>query len=322
MALSTFLFQVAQVWVDEDSHATALRWLFPSSLATMVMSLGFTTLFGYLLLRGRSAEDTPDPYRQYVDGAIAMGKLLHEERRDPALLRLRANCSLTLHVWGFHRERVVLGTWALESAQFTHDRLTQASVLIDDLGWANYLLGNEEAVPNIQRAIARLNDLPSESFDPRKSLLIAKAHRHLGVIKTGQSGALVNSEFEQARRVLENIQSQAADEVHIDLTHLAHAEALAITSMLGVNTSGTIRPSDTEGTQLLRRADVLARQAAEAFRNAGDQGRYAKSLVLEVRILEALHEVETARQLAPLRDRAVAASVWSRPDGALFITGR
>ncbi|TKA11965.1 hypothetical protein FCI23_09135 [Actinacidiphila oryziradicis] len=130
------MFQTTQVWMDEGSHTTALRWIFPSAPAAMVMLLGATLLIGYLLLRGQPASAARDPYRQYADGIIAMGKVLHEERRDPALLRLRVNSSLTLHIWGFHHERVVLGTWALESAQFTDDRLTEASVLIDDLGWA------------------------------------------------------------------------------------------------------------------------------------------------------------------------------------------
>lgn len=265
LALATFTFQTAQVWVDEGSHATALRWFLPSALAAAVMLLASTFLLGYLLLRGRPAAAAQDPYRQYADGIIAMGRVLHEERRDPALLRLRANSSLTLHVWGFHRERVLLGTWALESAQFTDDRLTEASVLIDDLGWANYLLGNEEAITNIQRAITRLEGLPPTLFEPQKSTLIAKAHRHLGVIRTAQSDTLVDSEFDQARRALEDIQSLAPQEVQVDLTHLAHAEALAIASMLDVNTSGTIRRSDTEGTRLLRQALSLVRQATEGF---------------------------------------------------------
>jgi hypothetical protein len=61
VAVATFTFQTAQVWVDEDSHGTVLRWLFPSALAAVVMLLACALLLGYLLLRGDPQTTAQDP---------------------------------------------------------------------------------------------------------------------------------------------------------------------------------------------------------------------------------------------------------------------
>jgi hypothetical protein len=175
---------------------------------------------------------------------------------------------------------------------------------------------------NIERAIRYGEQLPDGFGEPEKNLLLAKAYRHLGVIKTARIGELQESEFRQAKKILLGVEAASPHEVRVDLAHVCHAQALAIASMLKVNTSGSIRRGDAQGTNLLGKALELVRQARTGFYTEGDQGRYAKSLVLEVRILEALQELDEARQLSPLRDRAVASSVWARPAGAAFITGR
>ncbi|MFF0824169.1 hypothetical protein ACFYUR_27660 [Micromonospora haikouensis] len=322
LALATFAFQTTQEWVDEGEHGAAYRWLLPSAVALVVISLAAVGECVYLLARPQAELPPVDAYHQYAAGVIAYGNVLHEQKRDPALLRHRENVTLTLHVLGFHEQRAQLGEWALESAQFVDDKLAIIAILIDDIGWANYLLGRDVAVVNIERGIRYGEQLPTGFGEPRRSLLLAKAHRHLGVIRTAREGRLAEFDFDRAGELLAGVAASAPAEVRVDVAHVDHARALAITTMLGVNNAGTIRSSDAEGTAALRRALDLVRRARDAFQVESDQGRYAKSLVLEIRILEALHEDVEARQLAPLRDRAVAASVWSRPAGAAFITGR
>jgi hypothetical protein len=322
VALATFTFQTAQVWVDESNDRRGLRWQFPAAVATITMLAFVAGYLLYWILRSRPLTLEADPYRKFVDGVISYARVLHSEHRDPALLRLRNNTSLTLHVLGFHAERVTLGTLALESAQFTDNKLDIIAILIDDLGWGNHLLGKSDtAIRNIEKAIRFGEQLDTGYGSPQRELLLAKAYRHLGVITTIINDKLDESHFMKAKELLKSIKV-APREARVDLAHVAHAEALAIASMLGVNQRGHIRKGDSAGIELLRRALALARQAREGFNAEGDQGRFAKSLVLEVRILEALEEDEEARQLSPVRDRAVAASVWARPDGAAFITGR
>ncbi|WBB76684.1 hypothetical protein O7602_14600 [Micromonospora sp. WMMD1128] len=322
LALATFAFQTTQEWVDEGGHEHAYRWLLPSAVAVVVIAAGSVVEVAYLLTRRTDKADVRDAYHQYAAGVIAYGRILHEQQRDPAVLRLRENSSLTLHVLGFHEQRVELGEWALESAQFVDDKLAIISILIDDLGWANYLLGRNTAVVNIERAIRYGEQLPDGFGEPRRSLLLAKAHRHLGVTRTTRDGEAPEGNFDRAEQLLAGVAALAPHEVRVDLAHVDYARSLAIVTRLGVNTGGSIEPSDARGTAALREALDLVRQAKAGFQAESDQGRYAKSLVLEIRILQAIHEDAEAGQLATLRDRAVAASVWARPAGAAFITGR
>lgn len=322
LTLAIFTFQTSQSWIAQDKRITKFAWLLPSTLALLVLAIVAIPFLVYWAFRTKNERQPTDPYQLFVNGVIAYGSTLHSERRDPALLRLRESTTLTLHVLGFHEERTVLGNWALEAAQFVDDKLAVISILIDDLGWANYLLGKDITITNIEKAIRYAEQLPADFGDPQKTLLLAKAHRHLGVIKTDHTGQLQGTEFETATKLLTAMRDKSPHQVQVDLAHVAHAQALAIASMLGVNINGTIRKSDADGLQLLLHALELVREAREGFQAAHDQGRYAKSLVLEVRLLEALQDTHEAKQLMPLRDRAVAASVWARPAGAAFITGK
>lgn len=323
LALATFAFETAQSWAAENDQRQGMRWAFPFAVSIAVLALGATAYLCYWLARSATRGPETDSYRQYVDGVLAYGDQLRREKRDPALMRLRHGSSLTLHVLGFHAERVLLGTWALESAQFLDDRLSIMEVLMDDLGWGNYLLGKPDtALTNIRRAIEYGERVVVKPDGRRTATLLAKAYRHLGVIETTQGGHLHEAGFARSRALLTGLGAETSPEVAIDLAHVDHAEALAIVSMLRLNQSGSLRRGDSDGEATLRGALALARRARDQFKASGDQGRFAKSLVLEVRILEALHEQAEAVQLALLRDRAVAASVWARPSGATFITGR
>ena len=323
-ALAIFTFQTAQSWIDENAKHASNRWALPITAAATVCALTLALYFAYLAFIAKASprEPVPDAYKRYADGVVAYGQALHAEKRDPAMLRLRENSSLTLHVLGFHRERVRIGQWALEAAQFVNDDLAILSILIDDLGWANYLLSSDDGAANIEKAIRFGEQLPGDPLEPKRSLLIAKAFRHLGVMNTARTNELQRQDFTSARKLLQRIQPEAEREASTDIAHVDYAEALAIATVLEVNSSGAVRRTDAEGMVSLYEGIELVRKARAGFRTLGDQGRYAKSLVLEVRLLEAAHESNEAAQLIPLRDRAVAASVWARPAGRAFITGR
>ena len=263
-----------------------------------------------------------DPFKKFVDGVISYAKTLYNDKRDPALLRLRNNSSLTLHVLGFHPERIQLGIWALEAAQYVEDRIAIISILIDDLGWAKYLVNDMACVENINKAIEFAATLPPDLNEPQKSLLVAKAHRHLGVINSTVNGAFEEKHFNFAEQNLQNIKNIAKNECDNDMAHIKYAKSLAIASSLGVNVEGKIRSNDSDAQDKIKTALNLLRIAKEEFKKLGDQGRYAKSMVLEIRLLEAIDNLNELNLIRPLCERAVAASVWSRPQGRTFITGR
>lgn len=322
ISISLFLFQTTKSWIDEGTHAAIISWLFPVLIMISTNMLYFYVYFIFVTKHYELHSFENDPYKKFVDGVILYAKKLYHDKRDPALLRLRNNASLTLHVLGFHSERIQLGMWALESAQYLEDRISTISILIDDLGWAKYLVNDMACIENINKAIEYSATFPPDVDEPQKSLLVAKAHRHLGVINS-----TINSEFEEkhfgfAEQNLLTIKDMDIKEFENNMAHINYARSLAIAGSLGINVEGKIRNNDNDAQDKIKNGLRLLRMAKEKFKKLGDQGRYAKSMVLEMRLLEAAENSNELNLIRPLCERAIAASVWSRPQGRTFITGR
>jgi hypothetical protein len=322
ISISIFFFHISQRWIDEGTHGPLIRWILPSMVLSLTIML---YLYIYFLMSSKTyniAQSDTDPYRRFADGVLSYAEILYKEKRDPALLRLRNNSSLTLHVLGFHHERIQLGHWALEAAQYVDDRIAIMSILIDDLGWAKYLVNDMACTENIKRAIDYGATFPPEAEEPTKSFLIAKAQRHLGVIYSTINRKYEDKYFTLAEQTLLHVSDLARDACANDLAHIKYARALAVASSLGVNVEGQVRVNDRIARENLGSALNMARTAKEEFKKLGDQGRYAKSMVLELRILEAIDNPNEVELLKPLCERAVSASVWARPQGRTFITGK
>jgi len=139
-SLGFFVFQISQSWVDVGITNLALRWILPTSL-----SIGVITLLGSIsILIGMNSkiEDIP-PVEKLALAIHDYGVQLNRDGRDQALISLRNSFSTTLHILGFHDIRTQLGEVVLQSAAILHDNATKAEVLIDDLGWANFLKNNK-----------------------------------------------------------------------------------------------------------------------------------------------------------------------------------
>jgi len=322
LSISLFLFQTTQTWFDEGTHGAIVRWIFPSLNLVCANMLYFYIYFFIVSKKYELHSSENDPYKKFAEGVISYGKTLYRDKRDPALLRLRNNSSLTLHVLGFHSERIQLGSWALEAAQYVEDRIAIISILIDDLGWAKYLVNDMACIENINKAIEYSTTFPPDVNEPQKSLLVAKAHRHLGVINSTVNGKFEDEHFNFAEQNLLKIKNIARKEFNNNMVHIKYAKALAMVSSLGVNIEGKVRNNDSDAQDAIKKALKMVRIAKEEFKKLGDQGRYAKSMVLEVRLLEATDNINELNLIKPLCERAVAASVWSRPQGRTFITGR
>jgi hypothetical protein len=322
ISISLFLFQTTQSWFNEGIHGGIVRWIFPS-LNLLCANMLYFYIYFFIISKKYEFEPTDnDPYKKFADGVISYGQILHRDKRDPALLRLRNNSSLTLHVLGFHSERIQLGNWALEAAQFVEDRIAIMSILIDDLGWAKYLVNDMACIENINKAIEFSATFSPGIDEPKKSLLTAKAHRHLGVINSTVNSKFEDKHFDLAEKNLHSIKDIAKEAFDNDMAHIKYARALAVASSLGVNVEGKIRSNDSTAQNEIKEALNMLRVAKEEFKRLGDQGRHTKSMVLEVRFLEATDNLNELNLIKPLCERAVSASVWSRPQGRTFITGR
>ena len=310
IAIEIFVFQLGQSWVDSGADRSLLRWLVPISLCLALFGSAFA-VFVLIHKYGSIRRQVP---QSLADSILTYAKQLQQDKRDPAVISLRNNFSPTLHLLGFHEARTILGAIALDSATILDDRLTKAEVLVDDLGWANHLLGRDEsAIRNIRRGIQTAHDVHSEIIQTkiRAALCEAKGLRHLAIIGDSETEAPAN--LEVATRILTGLDPYASLEIERDLAQLFHAKALIAAVKLGVQHSGVIRAADAPGRQALAEAVEDVRRASAIFDRIGDTDRYTKALFLEVRLLEASGAELEAKEAKAKRDRALSESEWITP---------
>lgn len=270
-----------------------------------------------------SAAD-PDLQQHLAEAIVSYGEQLRKDRRDGALVSLRNSFTMTLHILGFHELRSQLGTMALESAAVLQDVGATVSILIDDIGWAKYLVNEgTSAVENITRGleIARTRRAGlSPSAGLELALSEAKGLRHLALIHSldeDRSDLLLA----EAESVLTGLRDSEFPQVRRDLAQLRHAKALSTATRLQVHKGGYLAPDDATGRTVLESALHDVRYAAQEFRDLQDFARYTKALFLEVRLLEAKGAEGEAQQVRVLRDRILAISDWTRPEATSTLTG-
>lgn len=318
LAVAMFVFEIAQSWLDIGIDKALLRWILPLSVA------GVTTLllaFLLLFVNFRRRPHAMEPAEALAHSILEYANQLHREGRDQALVTLRNHFSITLHILGFHKIRVNLGELALQSATILENNLIKVQVLIDDLGWANYLLGNRKiAIANIARGVEIARAAKDDKSD-EILLWEAKGLRHLALITCLEDRAGAESRLDKAEELLRGIKRHDLTEVSRDLAQIYHARALVRAMVLGVHKEGRLRKGDDDGLNEVKEALRLVRQSAQIFQNIGDRDRYTKALFLEVRLLEAMGAETEALEARALRDRTLASSEWLRPEGTQTLTG-
>jgi hypothetical protein len=323
LTVAFFTFQVAQSWADKGiSH---LRWFFPVAITISVCSvLGL----GLVVLNAKQhfwtkTEDLSLAEKLAID-LVDYAKQLHSDSRDHPLVNLRNNSSLMLHILGFHELRTQLGELALKSAVVIGDNATRSEVLIDDLGWGHYCLGNtDSAVENIRRGVQVAKEAKSHKSGTellRLSLCEAKGLRHLALISYQERADSVVPLLDEALEILVALDQSIID-VTRDVAQIYHAKALVLAMRLGVHKTGMMRKEDIQGIQMINEALAQLRQASSIFSSIEDTERYAKSLALEVRLLEAKQSETEAKEVAALFERTLASSHWVRVEGIKTLTG-
>ncbi|MFL6124276.1 hypothetical protein [Actinophytocola sp.] len=156
--------------------------------------------------RWQAAAETRAPVPDSVDDAadrlvqaiLEYAKYLHKQYKDRALLALRANTTRTLHLLGAHDQRAELGRLCLHAAQRAEDVETEASILLDDLGWAYHESGHDDlAREHITEAIELVEQRIAASQTDGTTglqLLLIRGYRHLAAIAPSHDldGALRN----------------------------------------------------------------------------------------------------------------------------------
>lgn len=236
------------------------------------------------------AEDPPkNPEEVFADALISYARSLAGEGqyKDQAILELRSWSSRLLHLMGAVQERTELGQIALTAAAALQDKQTQASILIDDLGWSLYKAGDSVAAQaNIEEAVRILDEeLDSHAQDAGSLSLKVKALRHIANI---QAEALplhdARDQFIGARNLISGL---AGADQELNIAQINHSEAEVILHHLERDLRSPSAQVDPSGNlaKLLNEAIKLAEDAESSFKNLGDAEREAKALKVKVQLL-------------------------------------
>lgn len=256
-----------------------------------------------------------EPADTLTNGVLRYARQLSDEDRDSALVSFRSNLSLTLHIIGEHAARVELGERALRSADILENNLARAEILVDDLGWGNYM--RDRADP--QGALIHIDAaerIAKETLegDPARhaelTMVVAKAIRHRTLIEAEQQHVGRLEELESARDMLSQLDE--TDVVRREIGQIFHARALVQAVCLDIDRHPV--GAEEQSRAAISQALEDVKEAADIFRGLGDQARYTKALSLEYRLHRAVDDVVEAEHVKAQRDRALSQSAWSRPE--------
>lgn len=232
---------------------------------------------------------TEPPETVFARSLIEFTRSLARQHRDQTLLDIRSWANRILHLIGAISERKELGQLALEAAAAAKDRLTQASILIDDLGWSVHESGDSiSAQNNIEEALALIEQEIIIASDADRALLIAlklKALRHLANIRSivEDDLAVARSAFVEPRFLASQLDLDSRD---LNIAQLDHSEALVILRWIEKRAASNSSPVVTESSKmLLAEATSLVENAEQIFHSLGDTEREVKALKLRVDIL-------------------------------------
>jgi tetratricopeptide (TPR) repeat protein len=229
------------------------------------------------------------PEEVFAEGLISYARSLAEEGqyKDQAILELRSWSSRLLHLMGAVKERTELGQIALTAAAVLQDKPTQASILIDDLGWSLYKAGDRGAAEaNIEEAVRILGE--ELSRDPQNSICLslkAKAVRHVANIRAdGLPLPDARKQFVEARALLSALVGLDRE---LNVAQIKHSEAEVILHHLEQELRSPSAQVDPSGNlaKLLNEAVQLAEDAELSFKSLGDIEREAKALKVKTQLL-------------------------------------
>ena len=231
-----------------------------------------------------------DAEGEFSDGIIQYAMSLSQSTppKDQAILELHRRSSRLLHLTGNNKQREQLGRIALGSAVAAEDNLTQAAVLIDDLGWGVFQQGKiKDAKENIIEGLKLLACIEVEEEQlPMVLELTLKGKRHL-------AGINFNAEkrIDKGLASIEELRSLAAklpeglQGMHVAQLHFL--EASFINKYFASNTQeNTVLDKTGEKYSLYKKGVENVKKAEDLFKNFADIDRQVKALNLYVKLLK------------------------------------
>ena len=255
------------------------------------------SIFLYRRLKGlhekSGADENPDEQSSdEVEGAlISELKSAYQDENWSEVIKIGSVLSRPLWVTGKYNLRVKIGKLVESAAAFSGDTKSQASALIDDLGWTNHVLGNStDARRNILHGI-RLAQESGEYY------LAYKGYRHLSGM------ALKNENFEEATKYLERAREFARRIEDSGKREEVEAGLYVNEALIEMR-----RHNWAKALELLKTAQDI-------YRRAGDKDRETKLYHLIGDALFGMGELENAKDV--YRKGLSVSKQASRKDGVL-----
>ena len=185
---------------------------------------------------------------RYVAFLVRQGKM-------KTVLEIRESMSHLLHLLGENGTRFQVGEFALMAAVASNSTLDRAQILIDDLGWAAFLLKDHStARENIQDGIRIANSHQTSNISDliEARLTSAKGYRHLAMMAEDEK--VGHQYLTQAEQVIQGLNTTGPNVDHFkdaitrDKAQIDHARATIIARSLGILESGTISIDDRESS--------------------------------------------------------------------------
>jgi hypothetical protein len=245
--------------------------------------------------------EAESPEKTFANSLIAFARSLASSQRDQTLLELRSWSSRLLHLVGALSERQELGQLALAAAAVAQDRLAQASILIDDLGWSVHESGDtESALQNVLEGLRLLDrEIATRPVASRAEAIAlkVKALRHVANMRSLTAKSLDESRhaFQEPRELARELDTVSRA---LNIAQLAHSEALVVFRWVTGVPSGQKQFDSATTSALLEEAIALVEDAERAFRSLGDVEREVKALKLRVDMLALVSRKELYREAA------------------------
>ena len=247
-------------------------------------------------------QDAPEsPEKTFANSLIAFARTLASSQRDKTLLELRSWSSRLLHLIGALSERQELGQLALAAAAVAQDRLAQASILIDDLGWSVHESGDTDtALQNVLEGLRLLDQeiATRPAADRAEAVALkVKALRHVANMRSLGAKSLVEARnaFQEPRELASELETVSRA---LNIAQLAHSEALVVFRWVNLDPPVQNELDPAAKSTLLEEAISLAEDAERSFRSLGDVEREVKALKLRVDMLAQAPRKELYREAA------------------------
>lgn len=230
------------------------------------------------------------PEEAFANGVVRYASKLNDAqaRRDTAVLEIRSFATRPLHLMGAVDARVQLGEIALTAASHLDDRLTEASILVDELGWTLHLQGaSEKALRNLRSAVGILDDVEKSTGVSAEALeWRAKALRHIANIESRKLATLADARasFKAPRDAAAALPSTIRPNYSAQVDH-SEAEVILKVLNAQLGDEGKVDPEGPTHTAL-NDGLALIESAWAIFDSHNDKERAVKAAHVKVGLLK------------------------------------